>query len=233
MNQQPQAAAQGAAPNDPMAAGQPQQMQPPPHWHAPPQQMQPPPQQFQQPMPPPPHHAPQPMPGQPQGCAPAMHCYPAPAWQQPGMMPPPQAYYCYDQPQCYPPPNACPPQPCSSSAMEDYCKQVMKTAMGDKSGVLDDLFDKMGMEDKDFWKGAMIGAAAVLLLTNDNVKETLTTTLANAGEMFKSGAGKVKDAATDGAEIMKDTVKGGSESFSESVARHKAKKSESDDAGDE
>lgn len=242
MNQQAQAAV-GAVPPDPMA----QQQMPPqaapqmPPQHAWPQQA--PPQQFQQPAawppPPMPHHPPtgaMPPPqawGQPPA-QPAMHCYPVPPPCYPPMhaCPPPQAYYCYDQPQpqnCYPPQPSCSPDPCSSNtALEDYCRQVMKNSMGEQAGMFDELMGKLGMEDKEFWKGAMIGAAAVLILSNDKVKDTLTSTLANAGDMFKSGAGMVKDAATNSAEIVKDTVKGGAEGFSDSVSRHKASKDDND-----
>lgn len=56
-----------------------------------------------------------------------------------------------------------------------------------------DLVSWIGLDDKEFWKGALIGAAVVLLLTNETVKNAL----------FKTGAA-VKDKVSSGVEAVKE-----------------------------
>lgn len=51
----------------------------------------------------------------------------------------------------------------------------------------------LDFDDKEFWKGALLGAAAVLLLTNESVQETLFRTGAKAKEKVKSGVDKVRE----------------------------------------
>jgi hypothetical protein len=58
----------------------------------------------------------------------------------------------------------------------------------------------LDFDDKDFWKGALVGAAAVLLLTNENVQRALfrgavkgRDAVEEGVEKVKEGVGKVKD----------------------------------------
>ncbi|AGA32307.1 hypothetical protein TVNIR_0606 [Thioalkalivibrio nitratireducens DSM 14787] len=63
-------------------------------------------------------------------------------------------------------------------------------------GMLKDLFN---FGDGDFWKGAMVGAAVVLLLTNENLRETLAGGAAKATAAVKSGLGGEGSADRDDA----------------------------------
>jgi hypothetical protein len=67
-------------------------------------------------------------------------------------------------------------------------------ANGD-SNSLSSLGQIMNFDDKEFWKGALIGAAAVLLLTNDSVQRSLFRAGSKATQAVKSGMEKVKTAA--------------------------------------
>lgn len=60
---------------------------------------------------------------------------------------------------------------------------------------LSSLSKLLDFNDKDFWKGALVGAAAVLLLTNESVQKTL----------FR-GAVKGRDAVDEGVEKVKEGV---------------------------
>lgn len=55
----------------------------------------------------------------------------------------------------------------------------------------------LGTGDGEFWKGALIGAAAVLLLTNESVQRALFRTGAKASEAVKSGVEKVRKTARE------------------------------------
>lgn len=70
--------------------------------------------------------------------------------------------------------------------------------MADKSGLgmLKGLFN---MDDGDFWKGALVGAAVVLLVTNDELRNTLINGAAKTAEAMKNGlgAGDDEDEVTD------------------------------------
>jgi hypothetical protein len=61
----------------------------------------------------------------------------------------------------------------------------------------------LNVEDSEFWKGALVGAAAVLLLTNETVQETLFKAGAKAKDAVRSGADKLKEAADDIADKAK------------------------------
>ena len=113
-----------------------------------------------------------------------------------------------------------------------YAQHVVDGAMGDQAGLLKNIISTVGMDDKEFWKGAMVGAAVTLLLTNDSVRGMLMQTLAGAGDMLKAGSSKVKDGVKNGSEaiketatssaaIFRDTMKAGKDGFQESVERHR------------
>jgi hypothetical protein len=61
----------------------------------------------------------------------------------------------------------------------------------------------LNVQDSEFWKGALVGAAAVLLLTNQSVQDMLFKTGAKAKEAVQSGADKLKQTATDAADQIK------------------------------
>ncbi len=62
----------------------------------------------------------------------------------------------------------------------------------------------LNLDDSEFWKGALIGAAVVLLLTNESVQNALFKTGAKAKEAVKSGVEKVKKTARDATEEIKE-----------------------------
>ena len=58
--------------------------------------------------------------------------------------------------------------------------------MADKSGL--GMFKEMfSWEDGEFWKGAMVGAAVVMLLTNENLRNSLIGGAAQTAEAMRSG----------------------------------------------
>jgi hypothetical protein len=61
----------------------------------------------------------------------------------------------------------------------------------------------LNVQDSEFWKGALVGAAAVLLLTNQSVQDMLFKTGAKAKEAVQSGTDKLKQTATDAADKIK------------------------------
>lgn len=154
--------------------------------------------------------------------------YPQP--QQP-MMPPQGQHHCH--------------QPAPGFDWSQHAQGMVEEMMGEQAGMLKNIVSMIGIDDKEFWKGAMIGAAATLLLTNENVRGMLMQTLSGTGDMLKSGGSKVKDAVMSGAgtirdtaatggTIFRDTVSAGKEGFQESVARNrKATQPESGDDSDE
>ncbi|WP_051252798.1 hypothetical protein [Ferrimonas kyonanensis] len=111
-------------------------------------------------------------------------------------------------------------------------QQMLEGLMGEQAGIFKDLMHKLGVDDKEFWKGAMIGAAAALILSNDNVRGNLMNLVSGAGDMLKTGTDKVKQTATQTAssvsdnvsmtsDVFKDTFAAGKAGFKESVERHR------------
>lgn len=61
---------------------------------------------------------------------------------------------------------------------------------------LNSLTRMLSLDDTEFWKGALVGAAAVLLLTNDQVQDALFKSGAKAKSAVKSGADQLKGRAS-------------------------------------
>jgi hypothetical protein len=80
--------------------------------------------------------------------------------------------------------------------MEAGMAQFVEDIANGGSG-LSSLGKVLNLEDSEFWKGVLIGAAAVLLLTNESVQKTLFKTGAKAKEAVKSGVEKVKEKARE------------------------------------
>ena len=70
--------------------------------------------------------------------------------------------------------------------------QVMEELANGGNG-LSSLSKLLDFDDKEFWKGALVGAAVVLLLTNESVQETLFRTGAKAKAKVQSGVDKVRE----------------------------------------
>ncbi|WP_434777856.1 hypothetical protein [Neisseria sp. Ec49-e6-T10] len=143
----------------------------------------------------------------------------------------------------YPPnnmqmPQQNPPQQQATAPQFDITAQaqgMVDNLMGEQSGLLKNIISTIGVDDKEFWKGAMIGAAAALILSNENVRQTFLNLFFNAGDILKTAGVKVKDAAvntadtaketvTTSSEIFRDTLKAGKEGFQQSVTEHKEAK---------
>lgn len=119
----------------------------------------------------------------------------------------------------------------ASNPLMEQAQAMLEGALGEEAGIFKELLGTLGMNDKEFWKGAMVGAAAALLLSNENVRNNLKNVVAGAGDLLKSGGNSVKDTATQtassvkqnvtaGSEIFRDTYSAGKEGFKESVERH-------------
>ncbi|MDN6115726.1 MAG: hypothetical protein L0I86_11235, partial [Enterobacterales bacterium] len=150
------------------------------------------------PMPEMPQQPAQQMPPQPQ--QPPMGWPQQPVWY-PHMMPgfPPMGYPMPQQPMT--PPQQAMPHPHhphhhhhAAAPGFDWSSQaqgMVEGMMGEQAGLLKNIISTIGADDKEFWKGAMIGAAATLLLTNESVRNMLMQTVANAGDLLKTGGAKV------------------------------------------
>jgi hypothetical protein len=79
--------------------------------------------------------------------------------------------------------------------------QVMQEIASGGSG-LSSLTKMLDFDDKDFWKGALVGAAAVLLLTNENVQRALFRGAVKGRDAVEEGVEKVKE----GVEKVKEKV---------------------------
>lgn len=98
-----------------------------------------------------------------------------------------------------------PPGPAPGAAPPGAESSGLGAAMGglaDQAG-LGMLKDFFRFDDGEFWKGAMVGAAVVMLLTNENLRDTLIGGAAKTAEAVKSGmdnlAGTGQEAGTDNA----------------------------------
>ncbi|WP_260260474.1 YtxH domain-containing protein [Vibrio intestinalis] len=156
-----------------------------------------------------------------------------PAYCHPSMMPPP---YWHQHPHMHPPTQAQPEEE-QPDPLFEQAQAMLDGALGEEAGMFKELLGSLGMNDKEFWKGAMVGAAAALLLSNENVRGKLMGLVSGAGDMLKTGGGAVKDTATNtahsvkenvatGGEIFRDTYSAGKQGFQESVERHQQAKQE-------
>ncbi|MEI6859060.1 MAG: hypothetical protein V5788_04635 [Shewanella sp.] len=121
--------------------------------------------------------------------------------------------------------------PAGNDPLLEQAQAMLEGAFGDEAGIFKELLGTIGMNDKEFWKGAIVGAAAALILSNENVRKGLMGAISGAGGMLKTGGESVKDAAvktasnmqqnvTAGGEIFQETYAAGKEGFKESVERH-------------
>ena len=64
------------------------------------------------------------------------------------------------------------------------------------SSLLSGLTGLFDFNDREFWKGALVGAAAVLLLTNDSVQRTLFRGAVRGRDAVQAGVDKVRPGST-------------------------------------
>lgn len=125
--------------------------------------------------------------------------HPAHAW--PGYhhaMPPHGAYMGQPQPAAQaggagsaPGPGLTPEQAATRSGLASALGDIAdKTGLG----MVKDLFN---WEDGEFWKGAMVGAAVVLLLTNDDLRNSLIAGATKTADAMKSGLGGIGEEEED------------------------------------
>jgi len=124
-----------------------------------------------------------------------------------------------------------PEQAPENDAFVEQAQAMLEGVLGEEVGMFKELLGNFGMNDKEFWKGAMVGAAAAMLLSNENVRGKLVDLVSGAGDMLKSGGSNVKQTATQTAtnvketvatngEIFRDTYAAGKQGFQDSVERH-------------
>ncbi|WP_198287509.1 YtxH domain-containing protein [Photobacterium marinum] len=180
-----------------------------------------------------PHHPPHmhgyPYPPHPHHAMPPHGYHPHPGYHHPYGYPPVPPHHYHGMPPHHPEHHESHPE---HDALFQQAQGMLEGVMGEQAGIFKDLMHKMGVDDKEFWKGAMIGAAAALVLSNENVRNNLLQMLSGAGDMLKTGGSKVKDTTVNtaqnvsdniqmGNEIFRDTFNAGKQGFQESVARHR------------
>ncbi len=153
---------------------------------------------------------------------------PGPQWPGYGY---PGAQWSYGMPQTPWPPYAYPPAPPYAPPPMGYApqgghapgqgsgaaagrgagmSQLMEELAGGGNG-LSSLSQMLNLDDKELWKGALIGAAVVLLLTNDSVQNALFKTGVRARDAVKSGVDQVKSRTRTAAENATGTQGGSHE----------------------
>ncbi|MGD2118104.1 MAG: hypothetical protein PVG66_07085 [Chromatiales bacterium] len=108
------------------------------------------------------------------------------AWQPPYYAAPQPPNYAAQSAWAVPPAGFTTAQADPNAAAGNAAMAAALGDMADKNGLgmFKNLFN---LEDGDFWKGAIVGAAAVLLLTNENLRSSLIGGMAKTAEAVKSG----------------------------------------------
>lgn len=92
------------------------------------------------------------------------------------------------------------PDPAANAAAQRAAASAgLSAAMGDiadKSG-LGMFKGLLNFDDSEFWKGALVGAAVVLLVTNDELRNSLIGSAAKTAEAVKSGIAGMGGSDTD------------------------------------
>lgn len=89
------------------------------------------------------------------------------------------------------------------SGMTDLMQEIANGGNG-----LSSLSKLLDFDDKDFWKGALVGAAVVLLLTNESVQSALFRGAVKGREAIKDGVDAVKEGVDKAKAKVKETVCG-------------------------
>jgi len=71
--------------------------------------------------------------------------------------------------------------------------QLMQDLANGNGNALSGLTQLLNLDDKEFWKGALVGAAAVLLLTNEGVQRALFRGAVKSRDAVQGGVRKVKE----------------------------------------
>lgn len=84
----------------------------------------------------------------------------------------------------------------NSAAQEAAMAQFMQDLANGKTPTLSGLAQLLNLDDKEFWKGALVGAAALLLLTNESVQRALFRGAVKGRDAVAHGVEPVRRAAT-------------------------------------
>lgn len=144
-----------------------------------------------------PHHHGMPWPGMPWPGMPHWPGYPPPGF---GMGPPPYGYGAYGAPGYHGAPlgpsHAAPPPGPAPAGAEQAGFGATMGGLADQAG-LGMFKDFFSLGDGEFWKGAVVGAAVVMLLTNENLREALLGGATKAAEAVKSGMDNLAGSDTE------------------------------------
>jgi len=121
----------------------------------------------------------------PYGYAPAAYGYPPYAMPPWGCAWPPAAAF-------VPPAAAAAPPPEAAAPVGGMARLMQDLAGGNGNG-LAGLTQLLNLDDKEFWKGALVGAAAVLLLTNESVQRALFRGAVKSRDAVQGGVEKVRE----------------------------------------
>lgn len=122
----------------------------------------------------------------PYGYAPPAYGYPAYAMPPWGCAWPPAAAF-------VPPAAAAAAPPPEAAAPPGGMAKLMQDLAGGNGDGLAGLTQLLNLDDKEFWKGALVGAAAVLLLTNESVQRALFRGAVKSRDAVQGGVQKVRE----------------------------------------
>jgi hypothetical protein len=111
-------------------------------------------------------------------------------------MPPAGYYYAYAPAGAAAPGNTAPMGDAAGQGRRAGMAELIEE-LGSGGNGLSSLSRILNLDDSEFWKGALVGAAAVLLLTNDSVQDALFKTGARAKGAVQGGVDKLKERADD------------------------------------
>ena len=110
----------------------------------------------------------------------------------------------------------------AGNAPQAESQHMLDGLMGAQAGMFKELMNKLGIDDSEFWKGAMVGAAATLVLNNETVRSQLLGLLGNAGELLKTGGEKIKQETSNTASSVSSNVSMANNIFHDTLAAGKA-----------
>ena len=88
------------------------------------------------------------------------------------------------------------PQP--TNPMTDQAQAILDKTLGEDAGAFKDLLGMLGVNDREFWKGAMVGAAAALLIGNEDLRGKLMEMLAGASALVKTQVQSTPESGENG-----------------------------------
>ncbi|BDM64219.1 hypothetical protein NFHSH190041_16710 [Shewanella sp. NFH-SH190041] len=102
-----------------------------------------------------------------------------------------------------------------SDTMMQQAQSLFDGVLGEDAGAFKAMLGKFGINDKEFWKGAMVGAAAAMLLNNDTVRSKLMGLITGASDLLKTGEQAGAEQVAENAQQMMHSAQPQSEIFRE------------------